>query len=190
MNPIKICDCCDDSVYEIARDMRNMTTNEIESYVKKHNNNLSDRVLNGLVNVICNKPDNLNNDGRFLIKECLKFLFLQKKENPNFLRKDQSGFHKTKYIAIWSFIYDYLGIMRNNGFDYFLMAYLDTHGYMEHGSGIRCGWLEEEYDEQVSNDYFRQFLQKVNENEESALEEFNGFKEKVFEWGSNASDDL
>lgn len=49
--------------------------------------------------------------------------------------------HFTKYICIASFIYDFLGIKLNSGYDYWLMGILDLYGIMDHGSGIRGGWM-------------------------------------------------
>ncbi len=61
------------------------------------------------------------------------------KNNPRFLKKNQHDSHKEKYITIWSFVRDFLKI--EDKYDYYLMNFLEWCDLMEHGSGIRCAWL-------------------------------------------------
>jgi hypothetical protein len=50
-----------------------------------------------------------------------------------------------KYIALYSFITTYLNIP-DNGYPYVIMQWLENKKILDHGSGIRCGWLNWDYD--------------------------------------------
>lgn len=68
------------------------------------------------------------------VQYCLDFLQLKSDD------KFKDKYCKDKYITIYSFIYGYLRITDEH-YQYLLMNYLDNMGYMEHGSAIRCGWM-------------------------------------------------
>src|SRR5438477_403480 len=109
-----ICGCSDDSVFEL---------------LKKNREELMDGIDNlGLKNIIGMKGakyEELNENGKELVEMCVDFLIYEK----------QRGYCGTKYIALWSFIYECLKIPQNSGYDYYLMNYLDHIGLIEHGSG-------------------------------------------------------
>lgn len=60
------------------------------------------------------------------VLKCLRFL-KDREDNQN--------------MSIWQFIQFELNIEGNSGYDYLLMNYLETKGYIEHGAGIRGAWL-------------------------------------------------
>lgn len=87
----------------------------------------------------------LNDDGKKMVLMCLYFLYLEK-EDEEYVRGRKTrkgptpcGHIHDAYIALWSFIYDYLKV--TNDYDYWLMNWLDWNLLIEHGSGIRCSWL-------------------------------------------------
>ena len=103
------------------------------------------------------KFNRIGSNGKILVEWCVDFLIyktdvdgnkidtLSLKSNAKELRelnKKSVGFkHLNKYITIWSFIYDFLKINKDSGYDYWLMNMLEWYDIMEHGSGIRCGWF-------------------------------------------------
>lgn len=142
MNDISICGCCSDSITVLYHKLKNMTKDEIPIYVreeiKKTSPDASEDTINGIIDIILNPPSALSTE---LFKNCINFLFYSKLDKTD--------------CTIWVFLEKYLKININTGFDYFILCYLDTHQYMEHGSGIRCGWIN--FD--VNDDYVKQLRQ-------------------------------
>jgi hypothetical protein len=78
-----------------------------------------------------------------LVKYCLKFLTIDWEQVGN----------RGKYICLYSFIYTYLQIPDINGYPYVVMQFLENtrahnifpqlenYKFIEHGSGIRCAWI-------------------------------------------------
>src|SRR5579871_2081794 len=166
MNHIRICSCCDNSLDKLVKTLNGLTKEEVATYterkMKKSSPNATDATIQGMINIILNPPNKLGESSKNLVKQCINFLLFDHIEKTVFPKKNQNDFHKNKYITIWSFILDYLKITANSGFDYFLMAYLDTYNYLEHGSGIRCGWLNTfEGSNEKKEDYFEDYINKV-----------------------------
>lgn len=125
----KFCDCSDDSVFELAK----RPLGEV----------LAGTDHAGMRDVIACPGGlfaNLEPEGRRLVEQCADYLLLRTDGERYTKRVTEGQFHTTKYIALWSFIYDHLGIPRNSGYDYWLMNFLDWNFICEHGGGIRCAW--------------------------------------------------
>lgn len=96
---------------------------------------------NGLGNAMYKITGELPSDlGVAEVELCLEFLREKSTHNAQSTHESQEG----RYIALWSFIYEYFGIEQNSTYDYLLMNYLEHMGYIEHGTGIRCGWINSE----------------------------------------------
>jgi len=132
----EICGCSSFNIKDMEKQAPSAFLGKLKDCLEFHND---------YAKVIKDLPD--DSDAKD-VQLCLDFLSLahsEPDENLSFYpKKDQSGFHKSKYITIWSFIYGYLGIEKDGSYDYLLMNYLNNMDYMEHGSGIRCGWATEE----------------------------------------------
>jgi hypothetical protein len=209
MNHIRICGCCDDSLDKLVKALRSLTKEQIVhsvvSKMKKSSPKASNATIQGMIDIIVNPPDKLGKSGENLIKECINFLLVKQMDDNKlwYPKKNQSDFHKEKYITIWSFIYDFLKITKDSGFDYFLMAYLDTHDYLEHGSGIRCGWLSSNINLEYSipsinrpDDRFVQYIHKVmaqaqaKDQHSDVMTDFENFKLRLDEWAFSCPDDV
>ncbi len=60
------------------------------------------------------------------------------------IRKEEVKTNKDKYLTLWSFIYDFLKIPKDSGYDYYLMMWLQWNNICDHGSAIRCAWFKDE----------------------------------------------
>ena len=130
---LRICDCCDDSIVDLRQNLWFLQGNELADRVRKDLGKISPNFehVDGIINMLCNKPDDLDENGRRLLVMLTDYLIIARE------KRDEE-----KYLpSIWDFIYGCLQLPRNCGYDYFLMCYLDTYEIMEHGSGIRCGWI-------------------------------------------------
>lgn len=156
---VRFCGCCHDSVFKLAK-------MDLESRLA-----LTDNL--GIKNiVIANELSDLDTHGLELVEWCVDFLLFNQLE-MNFPKKDQNQFHKEKYINLFSFVYGFLQIPKESGFDYWLMSFLNHVSIMDHGSSIRCGW----YVDHEINPYFTRVLSEERKN-------------KIIEWATNAPDDI
>lgn len=155
------CGCSDNSVFDLARKSVDDRVNGT--------NNLGMRDI-----MLCKNHDikNLGENGIKLIELCVDFLIFAR-ENINFRKKNTNCVHKDKYITLWSFIYSYIGLEQNGGYDYWLMNFLDWNSICEHGSGIRCAWFNSD----KSNPYYERVLS-------------DEMREKIVEWATNTDDDV
>jgi len=160
---MRVCECSDDSIFVIAR-------KPLEEKLSGTNN----KGMKDIMSCKTEKLEDLGSDGKELIDKCVEFLLFHKNENTSFLKTNQNQIHTSKYITIWSFIYDYLKIPQNSGYDYWLMNYLDHIGVMEHGSAIRCGW----YDVPETEHMYSGFV--LSEDA----------KNNIINWANNCDDEL
>ena len=134
-----ICECSDYSVREILLDKnKELKQNHLNPYKCG---------LLELINVINSKYMYLKKFefcNKYVledIKLCIYYFQIQKELRDNKLLDSM------KNSTLWSFICGYLtynkkrGYTENSGYDYLLMNILDAYGVINHGSGIRCGWL-------------------------------------------------
>jgi hypothetical protein len=141
---LKICGCCEDEIYEL---LQNIETNK------------KNAPHPGFTQLIDGVPySDLDDKAKYLIDNCIDFLAW--KDDP-LTCPQNSG----KYITLWSFIYSYLGIDKDSGYDYIIMCYMDTYGIIGHGCAIRCSWLEHGMGRK-SSDYMEKHLEfrKWHEN--------------------------
>lgn len=131
----RFCDCSDDSVFALAK----LPLGDV----------LAGTDHAGMRDVIACPGGlfaNLEPEGRRLVEQCADFLLVHHHSNNNNTYPKrvitEGMFHTNKYIALWSFIYDHLGIPK--GYDYWLMNFLDWNHICEHGSGIRCAWWNDD----------------------------------------------
>lgn len=158
---MSFCGCSDDSVFRLAK---------LAPFERAAGtNNLG---MKSIVTCTTRKVAELDVHGKALIQQCTDFLVFMKlytlldQEGISESLQDDSNhsdcvpnrsvaditkiraineLQNGKYITIWSFIYDFLKIPRNSGYDYWLMNFLCWNHIMDHGSGIRCGWLDNYY---------------------------------------------
>lgn len=119
--------------------------------------------------------NSIGQDGVYLIEWCVDFLLFDKKydyTDPIFKQSVQTNCHRDKYIALNSFIYDFLKIV-DEGYKYWLMNLLDWYRIAEHGSAIRCAW----FNKSNNNPYL---------NRELSVER----EEEIKNWIINAPDDI
>lgn len=130
------CGCCDDSVFEL---------------VKKPLQEQIDGTDNlGVKSMLqCTKYDELDEHGKELFDWCMDFLIFNSGENM---------FEKyfNAYVALWSFIYSFLQIPQNSGYDYYVMSFLEWNGVCEHGMGIRCAYLMNDMGRKLSDERFEE----------------------------------
>jgi hypothetical protein len=131
----RICDCSDTSIKDIL-------LNKNDELQKNKLNPYKCGLLN-LINVIdsrnmyIRKYDLCNEYVLEDIKLCVYFFQIKKHLENNF-------------ISLWDFICGYLSSKNNRsytqdgGFDYLLMNILESYNVIDHGSGIRCGWLADD----------------------------------------------
>ncbi len=173
INKIRVCDCCDGSVFVLCSELSKLEGLDLVARIDS-DCEVGYEIVEGIVDVMCNKFNDLGVKGKTLIEQCVDFLILQKEHNNyfKFPKKNPNQYHKNKYITIWSFIYEYLKIKKNSGYDYYLLCYLDNIGVMEHGSGIRCGWLDTDSGPYKDRKYSAEF------------------KDKIVNWASKAPDEV
>lgn len=120
INGFRVCFCCDDSMVRLAALNHEHRLEELEKiHIKK------EYVKEDLQSMI--REDSYEKPLR-IVEECCEFLACKK-----FLQSDAS---------LLCFITKDLGIQLDSGFDYWLMSYLTWEGLTEHGSSLRCSWLE------------------------------------------------
>ncbi len=130
---IRICACCDDDAIILMRRISPLEGEDLMQTLGTDLSYLPEPTRTGLIDIVTHDPTNLGMEGKVLIKMCLHFLLYQRQ-----FREEHNTIAPS---TIWSFICSYLGVKRNSGYDYFIMCYLDHFDFMEHGCGIRCGWL-------------------------------------------------
>lgn len=157
---INFCGCCGNSVYELKN------KSLIERIEGTDHEGMKDIIKCTTLSI-----NDLDDSGKQLINWCVDFLLFQRLE-MNFYKLDQSGYHKTKYIAIWSFIYDFLKI--ESGYDYWLMSFLEWNNLMDHGTGIRCGWY---IGDECNQNYKSYVLSEEHKN-------------IILNWANNADDNI
>lgn len=119
----------------------------------------------------------LDTQGIKLVKWCVNFLLLlsnPKIQVKKFQKKTQDkDYVEYKYICLWSFIYDFLQIPKDSGFDYILMEFLKNQGIIEYGCTIRCAYFKH----WIDNPYK---TWRVSEEEE----------DEIIKWAENAPDNI
>ena len=118
--------------------------------------------------------------GLELIEWCVDFLILlsnpkiEYEDKIKFPKKIQNkGYIEYKYICLWSFIYNFLQIPKDCGFDYILMEFLKKNCIIEYGSGIRSAWFHGWND----NPYKDRIVSEERKNE-------------IIKWAENAPDNI
>lgn len=134
----KFCNCCGDEVISLMNDIISLTEKEIEDKINFDANCL---YTNGLVGITLDYINNYISANKYInnyeaavneiVTLCIEFLIADK---LNLFT------NKSKYIALYSFITEYLKIP-DTGYPYIIMQWLENKDIIEHGSGIRCGWL-------------------------------------------------
>ena len=143
MIPMHVCGCCDDSAYQVHASLCVLDNQCLRHTMRRELHRLGVRpdVIAGMVEVFSVDLSNMPpaSPGRSLVNACLHFLYWSRhKKFPR--RVVRNPFHVDKYITLWSFVYSFLGIPKNSGYDYLLMCYLERYDLMEHGGGIRCAY--------------------------------------------------
>lgn len=157
---IEVCDCCDEELHNLLKLSKEEVINSTSNI--------------GMKSVVVSKSLNqLDNYGKELLEWCADFLLFQKDNELQFKKRNQNQFHKNKYITIWSFIYNFLQLGKDSGYDYWLLCFLEQNNIMEHGSAIRCGF----FNNYKKNPYFDRILTEDR-------------KQKIIEWAENAPDEL
>lgn len=139
-----MCDCSSDKTFELTR-----------MSVEERVNGTSSIGMKQIVAL----PFEMNNYGKFkdigpegmdLVNWCIDFLQLKSRKDrhgdstsfPKYFYEKEKGWFLVKspndYITISSFIRFFLKI--EDGYDHWLMNFLDWNKVMEHGSSIRSGW--------------------------------------------------
>jgi hypothetical protein len=137
--------------------------------------------MKSLNNFLITKNINeLDTKGLELVEWCVDFLILL--SNPKikdddkikFPKKPQNkGYVEYKYISLWSFIYNFLQIPKDCGFDYILMEFLEKNNIIDYGSGIRSAW----FNEACYNPYKDRIVSEERKNE-------------IIKWAENAPDNI
>ncbi len=134
INGKHICGCCDESIYQLVEKPLEVQINGIKN--------------KGVKNILqCNNVTELDENGKEIIMWCVDYLLFNKKyPSKVFLKKniDKDTVHKHKYLTIWSFIYDFLKIPKDSGYDYYVMMWLQWNNICDHGSAIRYAWFNTE----------------------------------------------
>lgn len=165
MISLRICNCCCDETYKLVQ--RLYKDQEFFNTMNTELDYLPTSIKNGLINMLTHSPVELNQDGENLLMSCIYYLISLNLEPKN---------HEKGYKTIWSFIYDCLGIRQNSGYDYLLMCYLETHYYMEHGSGIRRGWI---MSDRTDKDYIHTRIDDILQGKNTA--DYTRFHKEVIE---------
>ena len=127
----RLCDCSDDSCFEIYKNIDNLSTSNL-----------------GLMDLLkCLDPKNYNlidysevgEKGKELIEWCVDFYLVLKE------LKEEHNNDKI-YVSICQFINQFLEISLNedDGYDHWLMNVMDWYKITSHGSSIRCSWFWDE----------------------------------------------
>lgn len=163
MSVYGFCGCCDTDIVETIEKLIGKNYDEIADELKKEFKNLSFfegflgiiiETLNSIVKKEGKEVQMIKNKHmdavKFLVKNCIKFLYLEKIGTFSTYKYENSP---KKYIALYSFIYDFLMIPNVRGFPYFIMNYLENteaseifenginKKIIDHGSAIRCAYL-------------------------------------------------
>ena len=177
----RFCACSDETVFELynkwdtelGRTDIPETYKELLKIVDKNNGNR----FKDLCEVDKNVVD--------MIEWCVDFLIykrdFEEEYNKLSLRSDHEncGFkggvynNPKKYITLYSFIYDFLKIPDESGYEYWLMNILDWYKISDHGSAIRCSWFNQD----CNNPYRNRTLSKKR-------------KDIIANWIKNAPDDI
>jgi hypothetical protein len=137
--------------------------------------------MKSLNNFLITKNINeLDTKGLELVEWCVDFLILlsnpkiEYEDKIKFPKKPQNkGYVEYKYICLWSFIYNFLQIPKDCGFDYILMEFLEKNYIIEYGSGIRSAWFHGWDD----NPYKDRIVSEERKNE-------------IIKWAENAPDNI
>lgn len=160
----EVCECCDVSMFELV-------ALPLEKRIEGTDNL-------GVKNILQSDTiEDLDENGKYVIEWCVDFLLFKRlNDDIHFLKKnvENNDPYKYKYITLWSFIYNFLNIQKDTGYDYYVMSWLDWNKICEHGSGIRCAWFES-HDER--NPYRNRILTEERKN-------------IIIEWATNAPDDI
>lgn len=146
----KFCEYCDDSVFILAHKL-------LEERLNGTDNEAMKEVL------LTKSMDDIGTKGKELVEWCIDFLILRDTlDYLTFKKQKQDQIHPNKYITIWSFIYDFLKIPQNSGYDYWLLQFLEWNEFMNHGSGIRCGFWSspEKYKDRIVSEERKQAIIK------------------------------
>jgi len=155
----RFCECSDDAVFELydkweselGRSDIPENYKELLKTVDKNNGNR----LKDLYEVDNNVVD--------LIEWCTDFLIYKRDFEEDFNKLSLRSNHEDcgfkggvyhnpkKYITLYSFIYDFLKIPDQSGYEYWLMNILDWYKISKHGSGIRCSWFNSDAENPYRN---------------------------------------
>lgn len=144
MNGTMMCDCSEDGAFHLSKMSGEDRVNGTRHVGMKQ-----------IVALPCELHDygkfkDLGPEGRDLVNWCVDFLQLKKRLDCNgeannfpkyFYEKGRGWFFvksRNDDITISSFIRFFLKI--EDGYDYWLMNFLNWNGFMEHGTAIRFGW--------------------------------------------------
>lgn len=135
---MQFCECCDFSVHtlnslSLGKQIQKTKNLGMKNLLAKKKL-LDEQKKDINLNLIEWFKSNLNQNGLDLIEWCVDFLIFY----TSFI-KEMHRDYKNKYITIWSFIYDFLKIPENSGYDYWLLSFLEYNNIMNHGCAIRCG---------------------------------------------------
>lgn len=158
---MRFCGCSHDSVFILAK-----------KPIDERLNGTDNLGMKDIINCKNNDIKNLGADGLKLVELCVDFLIFDK-ENVSFPKRAPNSFHSNKYITLWSFIYSYIGLQQNGGYDYWLMNFLEYNNICDHGSGIRCAW----FNDNENNSYYGRILS-------------DEVKQSIFNWATDADDGL
>ena len=177
----RFCACSDDSVFELydkwdtelgRSDIPHIYKELLKTVDKNNGNRFKD---------LCE----INKNVVDLIEWCTDFLIYKRDFEEDFnklsLRSNHEDcgfkggvyYNTQKYITLYSFIYDFLKIPDESGYEYWLMNILDWYKISEHGSGIRCSW----FNRSTENPYRNRILSKKR-------------KDVIEKWIREAPDDV
>jgi hypothetical protein len=117
----RFCECCGDEVQELAK-------LPLEKLIL----NAPNKGMKNIVQSI--KIYQLDQPALDLIEWCVDFLLWQEEKRDEFL------YNRSKLVSLDEFIRTYLKIP-DNGYNYWLMCFMEWNNIIDHGSGIRCAWL-------------------------------------------------
>lgn len=135
----KMCDCSEDTVFDLCR------TSKQERVDGTANIGMKQIVSLPYSNSDYGQVKDLGPEGKDLVRKCHDFLQLkyeqEKLRNSLEWREYWPKLDVVKTMNINIFIQKVLGI--EDGYEYWLMNFLEWNNLMEHGSGIRCGWIKD-----------------------------------------------
>lgn len=122
----------------------------------------------GFLDVIKSKTFlDLHDGGKNVVLMCLYYLHLDKTEN-------EIEHTRERYITLWSFITDFLKVAtKDDGYDYWLLNWLEWNELIEHGCAIRCPWITKKGTELI--------LQNIN----SVVQ----YRDDIIKWAKTANPD-